>query len=193
MGEEHAYTLWSINDLSKIMCDRGRPERAVSMLEEIIPVVTRTLGEEHVGMLMTRSNLARAYILCEKWREAEILLRTVVAIIPTDHPDWVHAMSGYVHVRTNLGQQMETEKDCKKMLDIIVETKVLPLDDPRTLAIAEVLVRIYSAQGRSDEISALSRMVPGIIENISVPEDRFAILFRTNANDRKSRGRNIVW
>lgn len=66
LGEEHAYTLWSINDLSKICCERKRPLDAVKILEEIIPVVIRTLGEKHVGMSMTRANLVHAYSLCGK-------------------------------------------------------------------------------------------------------------------------------
>ncbi|KAL2832426.1 hypothetical protein BDW59DRAFT_157255 [Aspergillus cavernicola] len=59
LGEEHAYTLWSINDLSKIYCEVGRFEDAARILEEILPVVTRTLGDEHVGLSMTKSNLCR--------------------------------------------------------------------------------------------------------------------------------------
>ena len=71
LGEEHTYTLWSVNDLSKILCDRKQPERVVLMLEEIIPVFQRTLGEEHVGMYFTKSNLSRAYALCQRWNDAD--------------------------------------------------------------------------------------------------------------------------
>ena len=61
LGEEHAYTLWSVNDLSRVLCERGEGAEAVKILEDIVPVVARTLGEMHVGMIMTKSNLARAY------------------------------------------------------------------------------------------------------------------------------------
>ncbi|KAL9108070.1 MAG: hypothetical protein Q9187_008341, partial [Circinaria calcarea] len=47
LGEDHAYTWWSMNDLSRILCDRGRGAEAALMLEEIIPVVIKTLGEDH--------------------------------------------------------------------------------------------------------------------------------------------------
>ncbi len=193
LGEEHAYTLWSVNDLSKIMCERGRPEEAVLLLEKILPVVIRTLGKEHVGMFMTESNLARAYALCERWNEAEVLLCKLTVIIPPDHPDWIHAMSGYIHVRGKLGRLEETEKDCNKILDVIIETKVLTLDHPRTLAIAEQLLEIYHAQGRSDEIFALKRKVPGMNENNDAQEGLFAMLYGTYVRDRKFQPRSTFW
>lgn len=186
LGEEHAYTLWSVNDLSKVMCDGGRPEKAVSMLEEIIPVVQRTLGEEHVGMFMTQTNLARAYGLCERWNDAAVLLRTLTAMIPSEHPDWIHAMSGYVHVRSKLGPVEETESDCKKLVDLIVETKVFALNHPLTLAIAEQLLNIYRAQGRSDETLALKKRVPGINEEKDAQRSLFVILYGTQIRDRKT-------
>lgn len=165
LGEEHAYTLWSINDLSKIYCERGRAEDAVRMLEEIIPVVIRTLGEEHVGMSMTRANLARGYVLCKKWKEAEETLRTMLPMIPSDHPDWIHTMSGYAQVRIHLGQLEEAEKDCNKLLDMITRTKLLSLDDPRTVATAEQLFTIYRAQGQVDKIAVIKKRIPCADEN----------------------------
>ena len=46
LGEEHAYTLWSVNDLSKIYVETGRADKAVAILEDIIPIVKRTLGDD---------------------------------------------------------------------------------------------------------------------------------------------------
>ncbi|KAK8111825.1 uncharacterized protein PG998_008282 [Apiospora kogelbergensis] len=94
LGEEHAYTLWSINDLSKIHCELKQPEQAVVLLEDIVPIVERTLGPRHVGMTMTKSNLCRAYVLCDRLTEAAALSRVLLEIITPEHPDWVHAKWG---------------------------------------------------------------------------------------------------
>ena len=155
LGEEHAYTLWSVNDLSKVLCERGRPTEASKMLEEVLPVVIRTLGEKHVGMTMTKSNLTRAYFLSERWSEAEELLRQTLALMGNDHPDWVHAMSGYVHVQIQLGRLSEAEDNCKNVLEHISQRKLLTMDHPRTLAIAEQLAQIYEATARHDEAVVL--------------------------------------
>jgi len=162
LGEEHAYTLWSVNDLSKVLCERGRAAEAAAMLEDIIPIVLRTLGEEHVGMFMTKSNLARAYVRSERWREAEALLYSLLPLIPQTHPDWIHTMSGYVHVLIHLGKVDEAENNCVRMLDSITRGKILSLEDPRTVAIARQLSEIYHKQGRMDRLVKLERRIPGL-------------------------------
>jgi tetratricopeptide (TPR) repeat protein len=193
MGEEHAYTLWSINDLSKILCDRGLPEKAALMLEEIVPVVIRTLGEKHVGMSMTQSNLARAYAIGKKWDKAEVLFHQLTLSIPPDHPDWIHAMSGYVHVRTKQGRLEETEEDCNRILDVILKTKALSPDNPRTLAIAGLLLRIYRAQGRFVEILVLEKRVPGISNHEDSPGGLLTVLYGAVINNGTPRPENTVW
>lgn len=166
LGEEHPYTLWSVNDMSKVICDRGQPAEAAKMLEEIIPVVLRTFRESHIAMSMTKSNLARAYVRLKRWKDAAELLRVLIPEIPSNHPDWFHAMSGYVEARIYLGELVEAEKDCSAMLDRITVQKALTLDNPRTVVIAEQLLKIYCAQGRYSEIPALKKRVPAMNENV---------------------------
>lgn len=160
LGEEHAYTLWSVNDLSKVLCERKRGLEAAELLENIIPVVTRTLGDEHVGMTMTRSNLARAYVLCERWTDADSLLRGLLNVIPSGHPDRINTMSGLVHVAIRMGKLDEAEQDCKALLDLISAKKILRQDHPRTIAIYEQLLEIYSLQNRASDVETLKKQVP---------------------------------
>jgi tetratricopeptide (TPR) repeat protein len=175
MGEEHAYTLWSLNDLSKIVCDRGLLQKAASMLEEIIPIVTRTLGDDHVGMFMTKSNLARAYSLMKKWNEAEVILRELLAVVKPDHPDYIHVMHGYVHVLAKMGNQQDAEKGCNELLEVIMKTGVMNMDNPRSIAIAELLAMIYRAQERLDEIAALKIKVPMMTGDKYTEDSPFAM------------------
>lgn len=160
LGEEHAYTLWSVNDLSKVLCARGQSLKAAGMLEELVPVVERTLGQQHVGMSMTKGNLARAYVQCERWEDAEKLLVQMLSLINDDHPDWIHSMSGYVHVQIHFGRLEEAEKNCKAMLHKISPTKVPGKNDPRAVKAAEQLANIYRGTGRSDELSILKAQFP---------------------------------
>lgn len=175
LGEEHAYTLWSINDLSKIMCDRELPQEAASMLEDIVPVVMRTLGEDHIGMSMTKSNLARAYSLCKRWGESEALLTTLLERIPAEHPDYIHVMHGYVHVLVKLKRLEEADAICNSLLSTITETEVLAIDNPRTVAIAELLSSIYQAQGRRGKIASLKVKVPHMDEKKNVYDNPFSM------------------
>lgn len=162
LGEEHAYTMWSVNDLSKVICARGRPGQGAKMLEDLLPVVRRTLGEKHVGMAMTKSNLARAYVLSQRWEDAEPLICDVLAIHVDGQPDWIEALSGYVYVQIQLGRLTEAEQNCDRMLDIIRQTKVLAMDHPRTIIVAQHLAKIYLVTGRFAEIATLEESIPAM-------------------------------
>ncbi|KAI4256249.1 MAG: hypothetical protein L6R42_006326 [Xanthoria sp. 1 TBL-2021] len=176
LGEEHAYTLWSVNDLSKVLCERGRGLEAAKMLEDIIPIVARTLGDAHVGMTMTKGNLAKAYVNSGRWIQAEQMLAQILKSTPTDHPDWVQTISGYVYVQVQLQQWRDAERNCLNVLDQIRRKKVLARDNPRIIVIAEQLAHIYLATGRPDESKALraefSAMHTGFAEKLYriVPE-----------------------
>jgi len=171
LGEEHAYTLWSINDLSKAVCERGRPAEAVEMLRKIIPIVARTLGNNHVGMSMTKANLARALALCEEWASAEELLGPLLKAVPADHPDWIHMKYGHIRIQARLGQQDAVEKGCVEMLDRIVKGKLFAMDNARTIAIAEELLKIYRSQNRLAELDSLKKRVPALNENKFVGDE----------------------
>jgi hypothetical protein len=177
LGDEHAYTLWSVNDLSKIVCTRGRPAEAAKLLEDIVPVVQRTLGAHHVGMAMTQSNLARAYAMCERWADAEALLSPLLTTIPPEHPDWIHNRYGYVRIQVRLNNAEAVERECNTLLDKIEASKLLALDDPRTVAIAEELFKLYGAQNRLRDVAALKKRVPALREDhlVGDPFDVYAV------------------
>jgi tetratricopeptide (TPR) repeat protein len=167
LGEEHAYTLWSVNDLSKIYIETGRTHDAVIILEAIVPIVVRTLGEDHVGMNMTRTNLAKAYFMSERWKEAEETVRPSLVGIPQNHPDWIHTMYGYSHILFKLGRMDDAEKRCNEMMDKITQTKSFPPSHPRTISIAELLLNIYRHRGDDEKIAIIKEKVPaaGVAEN----------------------------
>jgi tetratricopeptide (TPR) repeat protein len=171
LGEEHAYTLWSINDLSKVYTELGRVDEAVNMLEEIIPVVTRTLGEHHVGMSMTKGNLSRAYFLLERWDDAMGCLLPGLQKLPPNHPDWINAMYGRSHILFKQGKLAEAEEECVDLLYRIKSKKILPLNHPRTISIADLLLDIYGSQGRNDMIMIVKNKIPSA--GLTKSEERF--------------------
>ena len=173
LGEEHAYTLWSVNDLAKVVHTRRRPVEAINILEPILPIVRRTLGEKHPGMSMTKANLVISYVQAQRWSEAETIIKELLQIVPEDHPDYIHTLSGYIHTRTALGDLEEAERNCTKALDMVTrETsmskvlnmltreKTLSLDSPRVVAVAQQLALIYKKQGRSEDLKGLQQKFP---------------------------------
>jgi tetratricopeptide (TPR) repeat protein len=109
-GEEHAYTLWTINDLCKVYTDSGRAKMALEMLDTMIPVVVRTLGHRHVGMNMTKYNLARAYNALGRWTDGEKVLLNRIGHLFSSHPDYIIAIAELAWVYKNLERFDEAEK-----------------------------------------------------------------------------------
>jgi metal-responsive CopG/Arc/MetJ family transcriptional regulator len=151
-----------------------RAVEATQILEDIIPAVIRTLGEQHVGVTMTKTNLARAYVLSKKWTEAESLLSGLVNVIPMEHPDAVHNMSGLIHVRTRMGKLIEAEQDCLMLLDSIRSKHILPMNSPRVLAVHEQLLEILVLQGRLEDSESLKKRMPTL--RTSLQKRRFDML-----------------
>jgi tetratricopeptide (TPR) repeat protein len=170
LGEEHAYTLWSINDLSKVLCERDKGPEAVRILEPVIAIAIRTLGPNHAGTTMTRGNLARAYVRCQRWSEAEALLVETVGAVSRENRDWVHVVSGYVHVLMQLQRWDDAERNCRDVLDFASsktkKQKSLTVDGSRVVAVAEQLAQIYHATGRSGEVKALKERFPAMDERV---------------------------
>jgi tetratricopeptide (TPR) repeat protein len=171
LGEEHAYTLWSVNDLSKIYIETDRTHDAVTILEAIVQILVKVLGEYHAGMNMTRSNLAKAYSMSERWKEAEETVRPLLADIPQNHPDWIHNMYGYAHILFKLNRMDDADKYCNKKMDKIIQTKSFSLSHPRTISIAELLLNIYRHRGNEDKIAIVKEKVPNA--GVTVSQDRF--------------------
>jgi len=162
LGNDHAHTLWSANDLAKVLCERRRFGEARELLREVRPVVKRTLGEQHAGMTMTKSNLTRAYVLCGEWEAAGTLIAELKTQVKDDHPDYIYLEWGRAFVLLNHEENFkEAEKCCNWILER-VETTGLPTDNARVLDVAEMLMRIYQADGREDDLKELKRRFPRV-------------------------------
>lgn len=152
LGLDHAYTLWSVNDLSKILCTRGRPREAVQSLEEIIPIVETTLGKQHVGMIMTRGNIARANAFCGRWAQAESVLLDILDYVDDNHPNWFECMYGYVRAETELGRIAQAEAGCQKMLQKVMSKGE---KDLRFRSTVELLGNVYHRSTQHENLSQL--------------------------------------
>ena len=99
------------------MCTRvPNAGRAVELLESILPIVKRTLGDDHVGMHMTKGNLARAYARSRQLDKAMAVLDEMFERIGPKHPNWSEVMTGRAEVEIKLGQLAEASRTCREVL-----------------------------------------------------------------------------
>lgn len=189
LGEEHAYTMWSVNDLAKVCCELRRFDDAIEMLEEAQLIVRRTLGEEHAGMTMTKANLARAYILSNKWDKASLLVRQVREVVPDGHPDRVHTEWGHAYVLFHREDKVEeAEQSCLTILSWVFENRRLEPTNATVVATIELLKQIYRSQGRDDKLQDLKIKYPQMVaENtgISVNHPAFSVPGELKTEDSK--------
>ncbi|OOQ86901.1 hypothetical protein PEBR_19617 [Penicillium brasilianum] len=98
MGKEHAYTTLALCYLSKIYIEQGR----------------RSLGEDHLGVLVGCGELSRAYARQGRLDEAERLSVETVSKVKAsrgeDHPDFAHGM-------WKLGQLWEKKEEQAKAIN----------------------------------------------------------------------------
>lgn len=193
LGEEHAYSLWSLIDVSKVVCDRGRAEEAATMLEEIYPVITRTLGEHHGQTYNAKLAIARAYARCNRRNESATLLKEVTLAVPEDFPMWLHAMLGYIHVLTSLDQPAELEEQCNRTISTIQARKLIRMDDPRTLEVARILLRMYRNQKREEDTQELLKRIPGLDELRRTETGLLQMIYGASAYDGKNRVNVPIW
>jgi tetratricopeptide (TPR) repeat protein len=147
LGDEHAYTLWSVNDMAKILYERGRVEEAIERLTEIMPIVDRTLGEDHVGTPMTLGNLATAYGLNAEWEKAEATLERLLGRVPPDHPDRINIVLGFAKVRLRTGRIKEAEQDYRQLLATMSPLNRVGASNFQIASVVQMLMDIHSSRG----------------------------------------------
>jgi tetratricopeptide (TPR) repeat protein len=135
------------------------------MLEKIIPVVEKTLGERHVGMYMTLGNLARAYGLSKMWEKAEEVLSSLLEAIPNEHPDWLNSTIALAKVRILVGRLEEAELDCERLLEMTSPKNKSDSRIPQRSLLVAFLLKIYSIQERAEDTRKLKEKYPDMIDD----------------------------
>ena len=194
LGEEHAYTMWSINDYSKVLCDRDRAANAVLLLEELLPTANRILGAEHVGITMTESNLARACCLCREWERASAVFSKLMQKIPSDHPDWILMMCGYVYTHSKVDRQPETlQEDCRKVLEMIQNVKGIECADPRIEGTSQIFLRLCDFRGNVQENATQTRRVLDLGDMTAEEDELLRSLHQLYVQDSASIRKVSFW
>lgn len=153
LGEEHPYTLWSMNDLSKVYCAQSYPKDALELLIPTLDVAVRTLGRSHIGTLMNMSNLVHTHRMIgtpSNIRTAEAMLGDLISAqiksLGPSHPDVYGAKLQLAQMYERKGQLSQAEIVYRDILSAEGESP-----GPRihtSLKVKESLSEIYHMLGR---------------------------------------------
>jgi hypothetical protein len=161
LGEEHPYTLSSLNSLANTQMAQGNLAGARVLQEKVLEISRRVLGEEHPDTLASLSNLAGTLgnqgDLAGARRIQEKVLEAHRRILGEDHPDTLGSVNNLAYTLGNQGDLASARVFQEQVLD--VQRRLLGEDHPDTLASMGNLALTLQAQGDLSSARALEERV----------------------------------
>jgi tetratricopeptide (TPR) repeat protein len=157
LGEEHEYTLSSLDNLAMTYRARGRWKEAEELHVQVLETSKRVLGDEHPDTLRNMNDLAMTYCDQERWKEAEELhvqvLETSKRVLGDEHPDTLRNMSSLASTYCDQGRWKEAEELHVQVLE--TSKRVLGDEHLDTLRDMNNLTMTYWDQERWKEAEEL--------------------------------------
>jgi tetratricopeptide (TPR) repeat protein/predicted Ser/Thr protein kinase len=153
LGEEHPYTLDSMNMLAGIYQAQGRYAKAEPLFIKLVDTRRRLLGEGHDVTRASMNNLALIYSQEGKYALAEPLqiklLELRRRLSGAEDPKTLINMVNLALTYMNQGKYAQAEPLHTKVVEI--RTRVLGPEHPSTLNSMRNLAALYYYQGRYDQ------------------------------------------
>jgi serine/threonine protein kinase/tetratricopeptide (TPR) repeat protein len=163
-GEDAAVTARTIGNLAAQELDAGHLDRAQAWFDQALPLYAKTYGEDHpdyAGLLANYGTLQRRR---GQLGRAEELLRQALAIrvakLGEEHPSLARTRFDLGEVLLERSAFAEAEPLLLKAHE--TRAKQLGTDHEQTRAVADALVRLYSASGRPDKAVPFRTETPAI-------------------------------
>ncbi|WP_418912859.1 tetratricopeptide repeat protein, partial [Actinomyces bouchesdurhonensis] len=161
LGEDHASTLSSRNNLANAYASTGHIIKAIALYEQVLTDRIRLLGEDHPSTLSSRNNLANAYREAGRITEAITLFEQVltdsIRILGQDHLHTLISCNNLANAYREAGRITEAIALLEQVLTDSI--RVLGQDHPHTLAWRNNLANAYRKAGRITEAIALLEQV----------------------------------
>ena len=172
LGEEHPYTLISMEDLAKTYHHQRKLNEAEQLEVQILNTKKRMLGKKHPDTLITMGNLASTYCYQGKLNEAEQLEVKVLdlsrKLLGAEHPHTLIRMGNLARTYYHQRKLKKAEQLEVQVLDM--SRKLLGAEHPHTLIRMENLARIYRYQERLNEAEQLEIQILDIRKKLLYKE-----------------------
>jgi serine/threonine protein kinase len=157
-GPESPETLDAMANLSNLLMAQGRMDEAGRLIEELLGLQRKVLGQDHPDTL--RSMYRQATILCckqdkreEGRRLTEEVLERQRRVLGQDHPDTLRSMYNLAVVRWEEGKLDEAERLFEEVLG--QQQKVLGENHPATLRSLNGLATVLAQQDKLEKARPL--------------------------------------
>ena len=161
LGEDHASTLSSRNNLANAYQEAGRITEATALHEQVLTDCIRLLGEDHASTLSSRNNLANAYASTGHIIKAIALYEQVltdrIRLLGEDHPSTLSSRNNLANAYREAGRITEAITLFEQVLTDSI--RILGQDHLHTLISCNNLANAYREAGRITEAIALLEQV----------------------------------
>ena len=161
LGEDHASTLSSRNNLANAYQEAGRITEATALHEQVLTDCIRLLGKDHASTLSSRNNLANAYASTGHIIKAIALYEQVltdrIRLLGEDHPSTSSSRNNLAGAYLSAGRITEAIALLEQVLTDSI--RILGQDHPHTLISCNNLANAYRKAGRITEAIALLEQV----------------------------------
>jgi tetratricopeptide (TPR) repeat protein len=197
-GPEHD-DLAKISSLGKQVTELsqgGKYDDAIPILQQILELVEKKLGPDHLGTATTLSGLAELYSLKSDYAKAEPLLKRALKINEKergpDHPDTATALNSLAVLYRSLRDYANAEPLFQRALQI--REKALGPNHPNTAQALDDLGELYRSMGDYAKAEPLFQRALQIKERALGPDHRetataldlLAGLYRSTGNYAKA-------
>ncbi len=121
LGEDHPTVLQTQNNFAGLLIESGQIEKAVELLEQLVPRYQQAVGEDHPQTLGTMLNLGGAYLWSQRPTEAADFFREVRRQVSAtqgfDHPLAVKALELLGRALSEAGDNAEAEAVLGELLE----------------------------------------------------------------------------
>lgn len=161
VGRTHEDTFASIINLAVVENRLGRLEDSVKRLNDWIPEIEKTLGQDHRSTLTAKQVLLSSLSDLGRFGEVEPVLKSVMEAqartLGEDHADTQVSISNYAYLLGELGRNAESEPLYRKIYELRLST--LGEAHPKTLsAMANLAITLHELS-RFAEAEQLLRQV----------------------------------
>lgn len=185
LGEEHAYTLDTMNQLAGIYMQQGKYAEAELLFAKSLEIRRRLLGEGHSDTLAIMNNLALLYSQEGKYALAEPLqVKVLEARRRISGPESPGALINMVNLALtymNQGKYGQAEPLHTKVVE--TRTRLLGPEHPSTMNSMRNLAALYYYEGKYDQAQGLLTTILEIQRRVRT-EEHPETLFTMNSLGR---------
>jgi tetratricopeptide (TPR) repeat protein len=161
LGKTHIDTLRSLANLSRSLSFTKAHQEAIEMTEEAIKVAPQSNDDEKIIRIRLYMLLTEHYVRAGKGGLGAKPLEQALALAKRDFGDTsqlaAFVLSGTAMYNQEMGQPKQAEEF--SLAALIVYNKIYPIDHPEVMALQNLLVEIYTKQGRVEEADRLRQKI----------------------------------